>query len=129
MMMHLARSLLVACAALPALGWAQNYPTRPIRFVVPTAPGGGPDVVARYISPRLTELLGQQVVWENRTGATAMIVTTVGAREPHVDAARGRLLHFVGCGEYRAPGFGFNQTAGRPRLFPPEGAGFSAKGR
>ena len=82
MMMHLARSLLVACAALPAVGWGQNYPVRPIRFVVPTAPGGGPDVVARFIAPRLTELLGQQVVVENRAGANAMIGAEVVARAP-----------------------------------------------
>ena len=59
---------LIACAASAANGWAQNCPNRASRFVVPTAPGGGPDVVARFIAPRLTELLGQQVVVENRQG-------------------------------------------------------------
>jgi tripartite-type tricarboxylate transporter receptor subunit TctC len=79
---HLIFCLLVACASSAATGWGQNYPTRAIRFVVPTAPGGGPDVVARFIAPRLTELLGQQVVIENRAGANAMIGAEVVARAP-----------------------------------------------
>src|ERR1700675_2242780 len=74
--------LLIACASIAANGWGQNYPNRPIRFVVPTAPGGGPDVVARFIAPRLTEMLGQQVVIENRAGANAMIGAEVVARAP-----------------------------------------------
>jgi tripartite-type tricarboxylate transporter receptor subunit TctC len=41
---------------------AQTYPTRPIRIVVPTAPGGAPDVVARKLAPRQTEMLGQPLV-------------------------------------------------------------------
>lgn len=67
--------------ALPP-AWSQTFPTRPIRIVVPTAPGGGPDVVARYIAKPLTELLGQQVVIENRAGANAMIGAEVVARAP-----------------------------------------------
>ena len=52
---------------------AQSYPARPIRIVVPTAPGGAPDVVARYLAPQLSEALGQPIVIENRAGANAMI--------------------------------------------------------
>ena len=73
---------LFACALSAAIAFAQTYPTRAIRFVVPTAPGGGPDVVARFIAPRLTELLGQQVVVENRAGANAMIGAEMVARAP-----------------------------------------------
>ncbi|MDB5812183.1 MAG: hypothetical protein JWN94_4305 [Betaproteobacteria bacterium] len=69
---------LLICAA----AHAQHYPTRAIRFVVPTAPGGGPDVVARIIAPKLTEVLGRQVVVENRSGANAMIGAEVVARAP-----------------------------------------------
>ena len=72
--------LVVVCASAAAPGWAQNYPNRPIRIVVPTAPGGGPDVVARFIAPRVTELLGQQIVIENRAGANAMIGADVVAK-------------------------------------------------
>ena len=73
---------LIACALISATSWAQTYPTRAIRFIVPTAPGGGPDVVARLISPKLTELLGQQVVVENRAGANAMIGAELVAKAP-----------------------------------------------
>src|SRR5262245_55849250 len=61
---------------------AQSFPSRPIRIVVPTAPGGAPDVVARYLMPRLTEDLGQPIVVENRAGANAMIGADVVARSP-----------------------------------------------
>jgi tripartite-type tricarboxylate transporter receptor subunit TctC len=61
-------ALLAALIALPVL--AQDYPAKPIRMVVGFPPGGGTDVVARIITPRYSELLGQSVVIENRPGAT-----------------------------------------------------------
>jgi tripartite-type tricarboxylate transporter receptor subunit TctC len=72
----------IAAAAISAAAWAQNYPSRPIRIVVPTAPGGAPDVVARILAPKLTEMMGQQVVVENRAGANAMIGGEVVAKAP-----------------------------------------------
>ena len=74
--------LWVICAATPATIWGQSFPTHPIRIVVPTAPGGGPDVVARLLAPRLTEMLGQTIVVENRAGANAMIGAELVARAP-----------------------------------------------
>jgi tripartite-type tricarboxylate transporter receptor subunit TctC len=59
---------------------AQNYPSKPIRFIVPFPPGGGTDTVARVISQRLAEQLGQQVVIDNRGGANAIIGTEMGAK-------------------------------------------------
>ncbi|MCC7414352.1 MAG: tripartite tricarboxylate transporter substrate binding protein [Gammaproteobacteria bacterium] len=74
--------VVLLCAAASTAALAQAWPARTIRIVVPTAPGGGPDVVARYLAPRLTEVLGQQVVIDNRAGANAMIGAEVVARAP-----------------------------------------------
>ena len=58
---------------------AQQYPVRPIRMIVPSAPGGGTDITARIIAPKLSEYLGQQVIVENRAGAGTMIGSEVVA--------------------------------------------------
>jgi tripartite-type tricarboxylate transporter receptor subunit TctC len=57
-----------------------TYPTRPVRMIVPFAPGGASDFVARIIQPRMVELLGQQVVIENRSGAAGNIGVEIAAR-------------------------------------------------
>lgn len=72
---------LLAAALAPAAS-AQDYPSRPIRFIVPYPPGGGTDTVARLIAQPLTARLGQQVVVDNRGGANAIIGTDLGARAP-----------------------------------------------
>jgi len=76
--------LLAAMIALCAGGaWAQaGYPVKPVRLVVPSSPGGGTDITARILAPKLTELLGQQVVVENRAGAGTMIGIEVVAKSP-----------------------------------------------
>lgn len=59
---------------------AGAYPTKPIRFVVPWAPGAGLDILARTIAPKMTEALGQQVIVDNRPGASSIIGTEMVAR-------------------------------------------------
>jgi tripartite-type tricarboxylate transporter receptor subunit TctC len=67
-------------AASPAQAQSENYPNRPIRLMVPFPPGGSVDVVARMLSPRLSENLGQQIIVENRSGASGNIGTELAAR-------------------------------------------------
>lgn len=54
---------------------ARDYPIKPVRFIVPFAPGGGSDIIARVIAQRMTDTLGQQVVVDNRAGAGGIIGT------------------------------------------------------
>jgi tripartite-type tricarboxylate transporter receptor subunit TctC len=62
------------------LAGAQTFPTKPVRIVIPFPPGGGIDIVARLIGPRLTEVYGQQIIVDNRAGASGVIGTEIAAR-------------------------------------------------
>ena len=81
------RPALLACSCcLPVFlapsSHAQEYPARPIRLVVPWPPGGGVDIAARTIQPKMAEHLGQSVVVDNRAGASGVIGTQLAARAP-----------------------------------------------
>jgi tripartite-type tricarboxylate transporter receptor subunit TctC len=74
--------LSIACAAiaLASMGAGAAYPDRPIRFIVPTTPGGGADTLARQIGQRLSERVGQQVVVDNRPGANGIAGVDAAAK-------------------------------------------------
>jgi tripartite-type tricarboxylate transporter receptor subunit TctC len=79
--LHLAAS----AAALPAVSRtarAQAYPTRPVRWIVGFAPGGGNDIVARLMGQWLSERTGQQFIIENRPGAGTTIATEAVVNAP-----------------------------------------------
>jgi len=84
-MMVATRSRII-CAALIAVaaadGYAQAYPAKPVRVVVPSSAGGGTDIVARIIAPDLSKRLGQQFVIDNRAGACTMIGIEVASKAP-----------------------------------------------
>jgi tripartite-type tricarboxylate transporter receptor subunit TctC len=77
--------LAAGAAALPAvsrIARAQNYPTRPVRVIVPYAPGGPTDIFARLIGQKLSEYLGQQFYVENIGGAGGNVGMGRGAKAP-----------------------------------------------
>jgi tripartite-type tricarboxylate transporter receptor subunit TctC len=70
----------LALALLVAAASAQQYPTRPVRLIAHSAPGGTSDILGRMVAQKLTEALGQQVIVENRAGASGIIGVEVAAK-------------------------------------------------
>jgi len=95
----LAMSATLACVASAAVH-AQAYPVKPLRMVVPFAPGGGTDVIARYLAAGMSESMSRQVVVDNRGGANGIIGTEIVARAP----ADGYTLLFVSSPHSVNPG-------------------------
>jgi tripartite-type tricarboxylate transporter receptor subunit TctC len=89
--LHLAGGA-AALPTLPRFAWAEAYPTRPVRLIVPLAPAGASDITARLIGQSLSERLGQQFVIDNRPGGGGNIGTEVVVRSP----ADGYTLLLVG---------------------------------
>ena len=73
-------TLVVSVVACAGTAFAQSFPTRPVRAIVPYAPGGSTDVVMRILAPRMSEILGQQVIVENRPGGSSTIGLDLAAK-------------------------------------------------
>jgi len=83
--MNLASRILLSVLAallLPAVALAQAYPVKPVRLIVPFAPASATDVLARLIGQKLTDALGQQVIIENKPGASGNIGTELAVKSP-----------------------------------------------
>ncbi|MDO8597143.1 MAG: tripartite tricarboxylate transporter substrate-binding protein, partial [Sulfuricaulis sp.] len=69
--------VLLLCAALAGAAWAQTYPAKPVRFIVGFGAGGGNDMIARTLSRKLTECMGQQVIVDNRPGGAGIVAAVM----------------------------------------------------
>src|SRR6266545_5167071 len=82
-MRRLVRGLICAAAILTACAAsAQDFPNRPIRVLVGFGPGSGADITARVVGARMSQILGQQIVVENKTGAGSSLAAEAVARAP-----------------------------------------------
>jgi tripartite-type tricarboxylate transporter receptor subunit TctC len=80
--MKIAKFLILAALLAAGAAFAQSYPNKTIRFIVPWPPGGGADVLSRIVSPKLAETLGQQIIIDNRGGAAGNIGAEMAAKSP-----------------------------------------------
>src|SRR6188768_2657636 len=73
-------ALALALALSAPSGWAQGYPAKPVRMIVPTAPGGSVDTLARLMAQKMSASFGQQFVVENRAGSGGVVGTEAVAK-------------------------------------------------
>ena len=102
------RGLIVLAIALVNIAPAQaQYPTRPVRLIVPFAAGSGTDTVARFVQPQVSAALGQQVVIDNRAGAAGNLGAEIAAKAPADGyvVLMGNISHSISMTLYSKPGF------------------------
>ena len=73
------KTLMVAALLTAGIAQAQGYPNKPVRMIVASAPGGAPDILGRAIAQKMSDALGQQVVVDNRAGASGLIGAEMAA--------------------------------------------------
>ena len=76
------RLIAAMVASASMLAWGQGFPSRPVKLIVPSAPGDGSDIMARLIAQKLQERWGQAVTVENRPGAGGVVGTDAAAKAP-----------------------------------------------
>jgi tripartite-type tricarboxylate transporter receptor subunit TctC len=81
-MMAAVSSILVAMTAFAQEKKSDEYPTKPVRIIVPSAPGGGIDIIGRIAAQKLSETWGQQVIVDNRPGASNTVGSAIAAKSP-----------------------------------------------
>src|SRR5437868_14127816 len=110
------KSLIAAAIALlatplvtPALAQAQNWPTRPVKFIVPFGPGAGADIGGRLFAEKLTQKWGQPVVIENRPGGDSIVAIQafLSANDDHV-------LLFAPSGNFTVHPFNYSKLSYHP---------------
>ncbi len=99
--------MLFAAVLCTGAAHAQNYPTKPIRFILPFPPGGGTDPLARIVGQKLTENLGQTMVMDNRPGAGANIGAEIAAHSAPdgYTIVMGNIAHTINATLYRKLGY------------------------
>src|SRR4051812_19674149 len=75
-------ALVCAVGSVAGVAQAQSFPSKPVRLIVPLAPGGPSDILARTIAAKMSEGLGQSVVVDNRPGAGGVVGTDIVAKSP-----------------------------------------------
>ena len=76
------QAVITALAVLAIPAWAQQYPVKTVRIIVPFAPGGSADTLGRIVAGKLTESLGQNFVAENRPGAGGLVGSEIASNSP-----------------------------------------------
>jgi tripartite-type tricarboxylate transporter receptor subunit TctC len=109
------RLTLLALLCAPLMAWSQAYPSKPIRLVVPYAPGGAVDSLARPVAQKLSEILGQPVIVDNRPGANA----TLGADNVARSSPDGYSIVLTSIVHYLVPFFSKNVPYDTMKDFTP----------